>query len=158
MFIPYHDKIIERRNAVLVDWPAFLEKPPPHLVAEVIERDGTELHDQFVAWAPGAAVASNGLLKAAQYRRGSRRPPGWCPRNPDVFSKRVGGNLLWVRGCGEFWIIEREIDEVLVLKHGSLPIFTRTYQAAMRLAGYCHPHPPEGLYWCVSTPDGINYC
>jgi hypothetical protein len=68
----------------------------------------------------------------------------------------VRANQLCVRGCGEFWIIEREIDEVLVLKDGSLPIFTRTYQAAMRLAEYCHPHPPAGLYWCVSTPDGIE--
>src|SRR5262249_13068197 len=39
---------------------------------------------------------------------------------------------------------EREIDEVLAFIYGSMPVFTCTYQAAMRLAEFCHPRPRQG--------------
>ena len=44
-----------------------------------------------------------------------------------------------VRGCGGLWSVERELDEVLAYLFGPVPMFTRTRQAAMRLAEYCHP-------------------
>jgi hypothetical protein len=164
-------KIIERRGAVLKHWQTFLDQPSPYLVAEVIERSNTELPDDFVPWAPGIVIASDYLLRAAGYHPGSRRPEGWSPGNPGVFTKVTYRNRLTVRGCGEFWIIERETCEVLAYTYGSLPIVTRTYQAAMRLAEYCHPRPLEGenchpcprgvasaLRWLVSSPSGIFWC
>ena len=154
----YTNEIIERRNAVLKDWDAFWKEPPPRFIAEVIERRKTKLPDRFVAWTPGIVVASYHLLWLAHYRPGSRRPPGWSPGQPDVFTKVVRNNRLLVRGCGKFWTVEREIDEVLVFTHGSMPIFTRTCEAAMRLAEYFHLHPDQvpDVRWVVATPDGIR--
>jgi hypothetical protein len=76
-----------------------------------------------------------------------------------------------VRGCGELWTVEREIDQVLVYKFGSLPVFTSTPDEAMQLAEYCHLPATEdepwhasprgvasSLRWAVSTPDGIQWC
>jgi hypothetical protein len=163
----FTDPIIERRNAVLKDLPAFLKDPSP-LIAEVVERSNTELPEHYVPWSPAIVLASDELLRLANYRAGSRRPPGWCPGQPDVFTKVVNRNRLLVRGCGKFWTVERELDEVLAFKFGSMPIFTRTPEAAMRLAEHCHPHvagtfcpQPDhvpGVCWVVSTPDGINWC
>jgi hypothetical protein len=164
-------KIMERRNAVLKDWQAFLKQPSPRLIAEIIERNKTDLPDDFVPWAPGIVVASDYLLRAAGSRPGLAPPEGWSPGQPDVFTKVMHGNRLMVRGCGEFWTVERETNEVLAFIFGSMPMFTRTCQAAMRLAEYCHPRPHEGeihhprprevasgLTWVVSTPSGIFWC
>jgi hypothetical protein len=152
------EKIIARRKAVSLHWQKFLREPPPHLIAEVVERDDTEMPDRFVPWAPGVVVASDHLLAAAHHRLGSRPPLGWSQHKPRVFWKPARTNRLWVCGLGEFWTVEREIETVLVFAYGSMPIVTRSYQAAMRLAEYCHPQPAPGLMWVVMTPDGINWC
>jgi hypothetical protein len=37
------------------------------------------------------------------------------------------------------------------------PIFTRSYQAAMRLAIHCHENgPPAGLRWICACPENIE--
>jgi hypothetical protein len=168
----FNQKIEERRNAILKCWQRFKEQPPTVLIAEVIERSKTDMPDDFAPWAPGVAIVSDYLLRAAGDGPGSRRPTGWSPGKPDVFTKVVYGNRLMVRGCGEFWTPEREIDMVLAFPFGPLPVFTRTCQAAMRLAEYCHPHPQQGemscfprprevasgLDWVVATPSGIEWC
>jgi hypothetical protein len=164
----FTDQIIERRNAVLKDWPAFLSAPLPRLIAEVVERSKNELPADFVQWAPTIALASDHLLRLAQYRHGWRRPSGRSSGQPHVFTKVVNRNRLMVRGCGEFWTVEREIDEVLAFTFGLMPIFTRTPEAAMCLAEYCHPlgagsfcpHPDHvpGVTWVIWTPDGIRWC
>jgi hypothetical protein len=165
-------EIQERRNAILKMWPEFQKRPSTVLIAEVIERSKTELPDCFVPWAPGVVIASDYLLRAAGHRPGSRRPDGWSPGKPDVFTKLIHGNRLMVRGCGEFWTVEREGDEALGFPFGPLPVFTRSPEAAMRLAEYCHPRAQEGespgfsrprevasgLTWIVSDPPGIMYC
>jgi hypothetical protein len=164
-------EIEERRNAISKCWQGFQSHPPTVLIAEVIERSKTELPDWFVPWAPGVVIASDYLLQAAGHRPGLRRPDGWSPGKPDVFTKGMYGNQLMVRGCGEFWTAERDLDEVLGFPFGPLPVFTRTPQAAMRLAEYCHPSPQKGegcfprprevasgLDWIIATPDGIRWC
>jgi hypothetical protein len=167
----FTDEIIERRNAVLKDWPAFVKQPSSHLIAEFIERDQTDLPSNYCPWAPGIVIASDYLLQAANYHPKSRGPNGWTLGQPDVFTKVIYGNRLLVRGCGEFWTVEREIDEALAFPYGPVPIFTRTRQAAMRLAEYCQPKPREDEYrpfpkprgvasplrWIVSTPSGIMW-
>jgi hypothetical protein len=70
---------------------------------------------------------------------------------------------LMVRQCSglEFWTIERwdasreynNADEALVHRFGSTPILARSYQAAMRLAMYCHVGPRQtGLGWISACP------
>lgn len=135
-------KILERRNAILADWGSFLQGHSPYLTSEVVERDKTQLPADFVPWAPGVIVASDYLLRAAGYRPGSRCPSGWYPaRQPGVVTKALYQNRLKVRSCGKFWRIERAECEVLAFPFGSLPVVTRTREAAMYLAEYCHPEP-----------------
>jgi hypothetical protein len=134
----------------------------------VIERGDPDLdlpHD-FVPWAPGVVIPSEYLLM--QIGPHSR---DWQETNHDVYRKSLHRNKLMVRGCGNLWTVERQIDEVPAYKFGPLPVFTRTPEAAMRLAEYCHLPATEAVpwhastrgvahcfRWVVSTPDGIEWC
>jgi hypothetical protein len=75
--------------------------------------------------------------------------------------------------CGKFWLIERSLDlnsgrcreiEALVFAFELLPIWTHTYQEAMRLAEYCDPIPREPVAgkWvkvcAVHLVDGLFVC
>jgi hypothetical protein len=165
-----YKEIIDRRERVLLSWPAFQKEASQFQIAEIIERSDTDLRDDFVPWAPGMVVASDYLLRAAGHYPGACRPQGWSRQSDGLFRKPLHRWYLTVSRCGEFWLIEREIEEVLVYHYGSLPVVTRSYQAAMRLAEYCHLRPsdselyhgrPRGaasnLSWAVSTPDGVRY-
>jgi hypothetical protein len=168
----YHEKIQERRDAILKCLEGFQNNLPTVLISKVIERSKTELPDRFVPWAPAVVIASNYLLEAAGHRPRSRRPNGWTETNPDVFRKETYWNQLKVRGCGELWSVERECDEVLAFPFGPLPVFVETLHGAMRLAEYCHPHPQvgeyrsfprprgtaSGLHWIPREPGGIGWC
>jgi hypothetical protein len=166
----FEEEIQERRALLLKSWPAFVREPP-FLIAAVIDRDKTGI--DFCPWAPGLAIASDCLLRAAGHRPGIRGPGGWTETNPDVFTKVLYRNRLWVRGCGcgELWTVERDNEEVLAFPFGPTPIYTRTRQAAMRLADYCHPKPRKGegpfpeprgvastLRWQASDPFGVRFC
>jgi hypothetical protein len=165
-------KITQRRITISQNWQAFLSQRSPYLVADVIERSKTKLPDDFVPWAPGVVVASDYLLRAASYRPGSGCPEAWYPAaEPGVFTKAMHRNRLKVHPCGEFWRIERAECEVLAYSFGSLPVVTRTAEAAMRLGEFCHPRPLEGenchpcprglascLRWVMSAPNGIFWC
>jgi hypothetical protein len=140
------DMIKDRRDVILKGWPTFVNWGPTFLIAEIVERDKTELPSYFCPWAPGIVIAGDRLLRAAGYRPGTRGPGGWSEGQPDVFTKVIYGNRLMVRGCGKLWTIERENEETLAFNFGPVPMFTRTRQAAMRLAEYCHPEPYEGEY------------
>jgi hypothetical protein len=164
-------KIAERRSAVLKDWSPFLKCVSPFVVSTVIDRSKTNLPDDFVPWAPGVVVPSDYLLQAARYHPGSAPLVGWYPGELGAFIKAMHRNRLKVQPCGEFWRIERAECEVLAYTFGSLPVVTRTAEAAMRLADYCHPRPLEGenshpcprgvascLRWVMSSPTGIFWC
>ena len=160
--ISFKEENEERRNALQQCWPTFskqhwptITRYPPSLIAEVIDRDKTEMPYDFCPWAPGLVVASDYLLEAAGYRPGLRRPSGWKEGRPDVFTKVIYGNRLKVRGCGELWTVERENEEILAFPFGPVPMFTRTREGAMRLAEYCHPKALPGEYRCFPQPQGV---
>jgi hypothetical protein len=165
-----YGEIIQRRNAISRDLKSLQTDVSPYSVAEVVDRNKTGLPDDFAPWAPAIMIASDYLLGAANYRPGGPDPEGWSRKRPWLFTKNMHRNTLIVRQCGAFWSVERADNEVLAFRYGAIPIFTRTYQAAMRLAEYCHLPAPEGkawhappggaasrLHWVVSTPSGIRW-
>jgi hypothetical protein len=79
----------------------------------------------------------------------------------------LNGRWLLVRQCNKqgLWTVEPwhqkrthgNAGEVLVHEFGSTPIFTQSYQAATRLAMYCHENgPPPGLRWISAIPNNIQ--
>jgi hypothetical protein len=139
----------------------FIKEVPPDIASEVIHRDKTELPDTFVWWAPGVAIASDDLLEAAKDCVGSSRPRGWTESNPDVFRKTMGKDRILVRGCGPYWTVECEFDHldkwenmaVAVYGLATMPLFTRSREAAMLLAEYFYLCFDRGtspnLHWHV---------
>jgi hypothetical protein len=167
----FHDT--DHPNVSLSEWERFLKELPTHLIAEIIDRSKAKLPDWLVPLARGVGIASEILLRKAGHRHGMHRPRGWRKSilGCDVFVRDIdpeGCELkcLNVRQCFNqgLWTIERwrgmrhyqDSDEILVHEFGSTPIFTRSRQAAMRLATYCHENgPPDGLRWISACPkDG----
>jgi hypothetical protein len=114
----------------------------------------------YLPEAPGVAIAGDAILRAIGYRFGSQRLHGWFKTNTGVFryregQRRLGGIILQVRQAGTLWVIERYRDGdwldpagrpglniyALVCTQTGRLIWAPTYQAAMRLANYCHPIP-----------------
>jgi hypothetical protein len=126
----------------------------PRLFDEVIDRT-PEMPDWYVPAAKGVLIAGEDMLRAAGYVPGSSSPYGWSPGQPGAFKKLLpDGYILWVRENGKLWAIERSLgrdtDEALTSLLGPRLLCTRTYEAAMRLAEYCHPQAPlnvPGLTW-----------
>ncbi len=160
---------IERPEISLFEWEQFCKEFPPHLIDEVVDREGC-LPDWFMPLAWGVAIASNELLREAGYRRGMRQPAGWREIKPDCFKYVIDDwaeTFLYVRGNEEtgLWTIERlgpscryEVDEVLGHIFGGTPLFARSSRSAMYLAMHCHTkEPPLGLRW-IKAPslDEVN--
>jgi len=152
--------IIQRQNDVSKDWQSFLEHPVHRSIGEVIPRENTQPKADFVPWAPGVVIASDYLLRRSGHTPTSRRPPRW--RKHRRWGYFMKGALI-VRKRSDFWFVEMAGASVLVFRYGSMPVCTRTYQAAMRLAQYflslpTLPPPVHGLRWVLSKPDGILSC
>ena len=84
----YHEKIQERRDAILKCLEGFQQNLPTVLISKVIERSKTDLPDEFARWAPAVVIASDYLLQAAGHRPRSRRLSG-LPRdrvNPEALT------------------------------------------------------------------------
>jgi hypothetical protein len=161
---------VDHPHIPLSDWQTFRKEFSRYLIKEVIDRGEIALPDWFVPLARGVAIASDHLLHKARYRAGSYRPRGWRKTECDVFircpvaDKEMSFANLTVRQYANqsWWTIERycegrkyeDITDVLVFDFGSTPIFTWSYQSAMRLAEYCQMNkPPSGLSWVVACPD-----
>jgi len=126
---------------------------------EFLERGATAMPRDYLPEAPGVIFPGDTVLSAAGYVDGSNRlRDGWRRFGAGHYRKYVGTHTLMVRQCGgrrsEHWTIERIDDdhqtEALVVGH--TPIFARSHQAAMRLAGHCHPNvrlPISGC-WVVA--------
>ena len=148
----------------LSDWQTFVRECPSDLIAELIDRSEIGLPDWFVPLARGVGIASDALLRKAGHGYGMHRPRGWRKIYCDVFDLDIADGLqLTVRQCDDqgLWTVERfsesrpyqPSDELLVHEFGSTPIFTRSYQSAMRLATHCHENgPPAGLRWISASP------
>jgi hypothetical protein len=126
----------------------------PRLWEEALKR--AHIPHWYMPDVVGGIVAGKDLLLRAGYRPGSCRPQGWSPSLPGAFKRRHREPILFVAQLDHknLWLIERSVrgvtDEALVLMPGPLLVFTRTYQAAMRLAEFCCLGPrPEapGLHW-----------
>ncbi len=152
-------------NVTLEDWQAFKRWQKIckqwSVIDEVIDRSECCIPDCFVPLARGVAIASDTLMRRIGQHVGTDRPPPpphWLNLRFDRFTgffcsgdcaalevrKFEGTNL---------WTVERhDLDggrhdeEVLVYMFGSTPIFTLSYQAAMRLAMHCHANSPHLTY------------
>jgi hypothetical protein len=120
-------------------------------------------------------IADNQLLNSIGMVPGAPEPSGWSPAVPPIsesnafrlermadFEKpsRDGNRVLRAKRFGKFWAPQRAIPkisnrvkyrsmETLAFGHEEMPIWVRTYQAAMRLAEYCDPIPvtPVAGFW-----------
>ena len=153
---------VDKSEVTLSEWDKFRGEFPPSLIEEVISREAACLPDWFVPSARGVVVASAELLSQVGHRNGKHRPRGWLETSPDYFLYPLTcESSLLVRECENtnLWTIERlnstrsyEVDEVLAFKFGWTPIFTRSYQSAMRLAMRSHTNGPPSLRW-INTPQ-----
>jgi hypothetical protein len=115
-----------------------------------LSRGKTEMPANYLPSAPGMMFAGEDILNGIGHVPGSYRPRGLRRHQPGNYRKRVGNHFLQVRQCGNprsvHWTIERielwtgKGIEALILasRHGE-PIWARSFQAAMRVAEYCHP-------------------
>jgi len=154
--------IANRRKALRKSWRAF-QAFKCWQISEVIRRSKAKLPRRFVPWAPGLVIASDRLLSEAGYGRdaGSQRPKGWR-RLPRMFGERfmrAHPPYVVVRKHHEFWIIEWS-HNVLVFTFGSMPVCTRSLEAAMRLADFyvAKDRLAYSLRWVPSDSDGILDC
>jgi hypothetical protein len=145
----------------------------PRLFECDLDRSQTKIPDDYLPDAPGVLIAGEDMLRAAGYVPGSNRPRGWKPANPGAFTKpsRDGVHTLRVRQCGhakdkdKLWIIERSSFadigyrkiEALVFGFGQVPIWARTYQAAMRLAEHCDPFPCPPTAGCWTEVYTVHF-
>ena len=125
----------------------------------LLDRDQAKMPDFYLPEAPGVAIADGPLLRAVGYDPGSNGPRDWFKFNPGVFRHGTGrdGMILQVRtGDAKLWVVERFCSGdwldpsgrypglnvyALVCAHTGRLIWVSSYQAAMRLAQYCHPIP-----------------
>jgi hypothetical protein len=128
-----------------------------------LSRGKTEMPANYLPSARGVMFAGEDILNAIGHVPGSYRPRGWRRCLPGDYRKRAHKHQLVVRQCGNprsvHWTIERIelwIDKgvealVLASRHGE-PIWARSFQAAMRVAEYCHPiaRPPVFASWEVA--------
>jgi len=149
------------------------EKPPQ--VFECLLDDLSEIRTPYPYWPdiPGVLIAGRDMLLAAGDVPGASNPKGWSPCAGYVlwvgwrpgaggFKKRScdGIHTLRVSKWGEYWLVERWAKVVsgkykyremhaLVFAFQRTPIWTRTREAAMRLAEHCDPIPrsPVAGYW-----------
>jgi len=131
----------------------------PHLFDEVIDRKQLWLPSWYAPSAQGAVIAGKDILCATGCIPGSRRPYDWYPGlNPGVFWRVAHDSQyrLWVRETEKFWAIERSLGHTIKsfalcssLAGVEMLIWTRTCEAAMRLAEYCDPlpRPPVAGGW-----------
>ena len=135
------------------------DEAAPRLFECFPDRDQTDLPKDYLPEAEGVLIAGEAILRAIGYRPRSCRPRGWTKKDFANFSRfsRDCVRLLWVRGCGNFWVVQfndHRGTHALVCALSRRPICTHTYQAAIRLAEYCDPIPqaPVAGYWAKVRP------
>jgi hypothetical protein len=140
-----------------------------------LDRDQAGIPPLYMPNVSGVLLAGKDMLIAAGDVSGAPAPVGWGSTGPavpegDCFSNcrtadfekpsRDGNYVLRAKRFGKFWAPERSIIitsgrykcreiQALVFAFGEIPIWTRTSQAAMRLAEHCDPIPaaPVAGFW-----------
>jgi hypothetical protein len=141
-----------------------------------LDRDQAGIPPRYMPSVSRVLLANEDLLKSIGMVPGAPEPDGWSPAVPPIsesnafrlermadFEKpsRDGNRVLRAKRFGKFWAPQRAIPkisnrvkyrsmETLAFGHEEMPIWVRTYQAAMRLAEYCDPVPtaPVAGFWC----------
>jgi hypothetical protein len=151
------------------------DEVPPKIFECDLDRDEAGIPPNYMLRTSGVLLAGKDMLIAIGDVPGAPDPSGWTPASPPVpenanyqlcgtadFEKpsRDGGHMLRAKRFGEFWAAERSTKfwtgrlwlreiHMLVFAFGEIPIWTRSPQAAMRLAEYCDPIPdaPVAGFW-----------
>jgi hypothetical protein len=132
----------------------------PQLFECFIDRAEANLPEFFPKEAKGAVVAGPDLIRGLEDYSGSHESWGWEASVDGVAFRRayidrpeiIDGELNIEQG-GEFWYIYRQFDpcrtQVLVVAFENVPICTRTFRDAIRLAEHCCPvtREPMAGYW-----------
>lgn len=115
---------------------------------EFIDRTRSGLPEHFLSKAKGVAVACPDLIRGLDDFSNSDNSWIHIPGSyGDGYARDFPEDniTLLVNQLGEFWYIQRMIVgnnsdlQELVFAFESLPICTRTFKDAMRLAEHCHP-------------------
>jgi len=140
-----------------------------------LDRDQAGIPPHYMPQTSGVLLAGKDMLIAIGDVPGAPRPHGWVAAVPAIpnnagflasgkadFEKpsRDGKLMLRAKRIGNFWAAERSTKmifgrltlrriDALVFAFGEIPIWTRTPQAAMRLAEHCDPMPdaPVAGFW-----------
>jgi hypothetical protein len=140
-----------------------------------LDRDQAGIPPPYMLKASGVLLAGRDMLIAIGDVPGAPETHGWVatvpaiPENADFqlsgtanYEKpsRDGNRVLRAKRFGKFWAPERSTKitwgrlvvrriDALVFAFGEVPIWTRTPQAAMRLAEHCDPMPdtPVAGFW-----------
>lgn len=124
----------------------------PQLFECFIDRAEADLPEFFPKEVRGAVVAGPDLIRALADYSDSYESWGWrMSTDGNAFEcfcvshePRPGdGAYLSVERQGEFWYIWRDLDgggpQALVIGFDHVPVCTRTFRDAIRLAAHCHP-------------------
>ncbi|SHG24099.1 hypothetical protein [Bradyrhizobium erythrophlei] len=134
----------------------------PQLFECFIDRAQAVLPEHFPREAKGAVVAGPDLVRGLEDYPDSYESWGWrastdgtgfeccfvdrdCPKRHAVY--------LEIERRGEFWYIWRDFErggcQALVVAFENVPICTRTFRDAIRLAEHCHPvaRAPMAGFW-----------
>jgi hypothetical protein len=140
-----------------------------------LDRDQAGIPPLYMPSVSRVLLASKELLKSIGMVPGAPEPSGWSPAVPPIseinafrlermadFEKpsRDGNRVLRAKRFGQLWAPQRAIPkisnrvkyrsmETLAFGHEEMPIWVRTYQAAMRLAEYydLNPTTPVAGFW-----------
>jgi hypothetical protein len=156
---------------------SYFDEVSPKIFECDLDRDQAGIPPAYMLNVSGVLLAGRDMLIAIGMAPGAPEPDGWQPAVPAIpddacfplcrtadFEKpsRDGNRVLRAKRFGKFWSAERStkitsgryklrLIETLVFAfgNGEIPIWTRTHQAAMRLAEHCDPTPasPVAGFW-----------
>jgi hypothetical protein len=156
---------------------SYFDEAAPKIFECDLDRDQAGIPPAYMLNVSGVLLAGRDMLIAIGMAPGAPEPDGWQPAVPAIpdaacfpvcrtadFEKpsRDGNRVLRAKRFGKFWSAERSTNitsgryklrliETLVFAfgNGEIPIWTRTHQAAMRLAEHCDPIPttPVAGFW-----------
>jgi hypothetical protein len=139
-------------NVSLSDWRNFCAYPSPFVHREIVERGKGHIRWNILPRARGAAVASDYLLRMANYKA-----PKFVGRgSKTMYFDRVGSYSLTIFSILErqLWIIERcnrllpnSINERLVISFGWTPLVAEHFKAALCCGRYAIMNNVSGLKW-----------